>query len=207
MLSPARLPLLTSLLLGACASEETPAWAFDPIRLEPAGTADVLGFQTWHVYAEPWAKSRDERHFVCAVVTELVGTPSTACPDCDVAWAVASTQLETDCAPAVGDDPLFTSVVGIGLSAGAPSADAPHPGLTTVGHVDYGFGWEVHGDAWPEALDTGGTAESADWTGTAPFALWPTAIWPLDPAATADETAETATPVSRLAVRPAEGSG
>jgi len=183
-------------LAGCGSSDDTPSWAFDPFYLEPAGVGDVFGLQTWNVYSDPWSDNRDERYFLCAVVAQLEGGPTPTCETCDVAWEVVSTFVESDCPGSLAEDPLFTSVVGVGFAAGSPSGDAPYPELSGVGFVDYGFGWEVHGDAWPEALDSGGTAESAEWDDAQPFTFWPTAIWPL--ADTAADPA-TATPVSRFA--------
>ncbi len=178
------------LFLAACAPDLTPTWGFDPITLEPDG-AGAYGFQTWQVYGEKWAEKPKDKFYVCAVVVELAAEPG-ACPECTVGWTVTSTFVESDCPTELAENPVFTSVVGIGLGGPSPNPEAPHPGLTVEGWIDYGSGWEVHGDAWPEALDAGGTAVDATWDGSRVFTFWPGALWPL-------LEAPPATPVSRVA--------
>src|SRR5688500_8571193 len=95
---------LALLLSTACASsDDTPAWAFDPIWIEPVGE-DLHGIHTWQLFSEPWHESRDDRHYVCSVLVEIWGTPS-ECPGCTFAWAVETELLETDCDPAVAEEP------------------------------------------------------------------------------------------------------
>jgi hypothetical protein len=169
--------LLLAPCFAACAPDLTPTWGFDPIYLEPDGQ-QVYGFETWQIYAEKWAKKPVDRYYVCAVVVQLEGTPS-SCPDCTVAWNVTAELVESDCAGTLSEDPLFTSVIGLGLGEPSTNPDAPHPDLTVVGWVDYGSGWEIHGDAWPEILDSGGVAADAEWDGEKAFTFWPGALWPL----------------------------
>jgi hypothetical protein len=180
-------------LLAACARDLVPTWGFDPVWLEPAGEDDVHGFHTWQIYDERWSRKPDDRFYVCAVVAEFSGVPTASCGEaCTHAWSVQSAVLESDCPASLAEDPLFGSLVGIGLGAASTSPDVPHPGATTVGWIDYGFGWEVHGDAWPEILDAGGTPETTEWDATQAFTFWPTALWPIGEA-----TPATTAPVSR----------
>ncbi len=178
------------LLLLACQPDRTPTWAFDPVWITPVA-ADILGFQSWQIYGEPWRDNPDARFYVCGVVVQLDGTP-TACDDCIAAWETTATVVETDCPDAIASDPLFTSVVAVGIGEASPDAEAPYPGSSAIGWIDYGFGWEEHGWAWPAALDEGGSG-TVPWDGTEPYQLWPRSIWPLD------ATAGTTTPASRSA--------
>lgn len=166
-------------LLAACAPDLTPAWAWDPIWLEPS-EAGVHGFQTWQLYGPKWAEDPDEKFYACAVVVELDGA-ATACDaeeGCEHAWDVTGALLETDCPdPALADDPLFVSLARLALGGPATGEDVPFPGATSVGWADYGNGWEVHGDAYPAALEHGGT-EATAWDGVAPFQLVPAAAFP-----------------------------
>lgn len=173
-------------LLFACKGPDTvPAWAWDPIWLEPLD-GGAHGFQTWQLYGERWADGYDDKHYVCAVVVELYGAPVTcdAEPECTTAWDFGQgTVLETDCAdPSIADDPLFTSVTRVGLGAPVSGDEIPWPGLTSVGWVDYGGGWEVHGTAWPEALDLGRSVTSGEWDGVEPFQFVPEQAFPWPPA-------------------------
>ena len=192
-----RLILPLSTLLCACSPSAVPAWALDPVWLEPNGK-EVYGFQTWQVYSEKWREHPDDRYFLCAVVVELSGTPAGApCPECAVSWDLQTALLETDCAPDTSSDPLFLSLRSIGIGPIADTQDAEHPGLTSSAHADYGYGWEPYGHGYPAVLDAGETLETGAWDGVQPFALWPDAIWPTGPTGGGD----TLTRVSRAGPR------
>ncbi len=175
MLRPAIIASLA--VLAACKADREPAWALDPIYLEPAGEG-VIGFQTWEVFSERWSKRHAGKHYLCAVVVEFNGTPGT-CPDCTFAWDVQTSLVESDCPDRVTNDPLPLSLRAIGVGDLGKSEDAPYGTQSSLGWADYGFGWEVHGWAHPDALDNGGASSATDWDGAEPFALWPTAAWPL----------------------------
>lgn len=175
---------LSALLLACSTPTPTPAWAWDPIWLEPVG-ADAHGFQTWLFYGPEWAEDQDDRHYVCAVVVELDGTPTDCDAEdaCGVAWTVAPTVLESDCAdPTIAEQPLLVSVTRLALGGPVVAEDLPWPGLTSTGWVDYGGGWEVHGRAWPEALDLGRSVSSGTWDGVEPFSFVPDQAFPWPPA-------------------------
>ncbi|HHO53419.1 MAG TPA: hypothetical protein ENK18_21750 [Deltaproteobacteria bacterium] len=150
--------LLPVLLLSGCSIDLTPTWAFDPIWLEPGPDGTAHGFQTWEMFGPDWARQNNEKFYLCVVVVELWGEPGEcdAEPDCDEAWSLTREFLETDCIGLVPkDDPLFTSLQRIGLGSVAPGDDVLYPGFTLTGWADYGNGWEVHGEAYPDALDFG----------------------------------------------------
>ena len=174
------LPLVFAPWLG-CSHDDTPAWAFDPIWIEPLD-GGIHGIHTWELFSERWHESRDDKHYVCSVIVELWGTPSDACPDCMVAWDVQSEVLETDCDPAVADEPQLVALPGVGIGDLTADPEAPYPSSTYTGYVDYGSGtWEVHGWAYPEALDLGTQPTSNAWDDEQPFQLWPTLDWPWPP--------------------------
>lgn len=170
--------LIPLMLLCACKADTAPAWAFDPIWIEPDGSA-IHGVHTWQMYSERWHEKRKEKFYLCSIVVELWGEPTT-CDDCLHAWAVDTELLETDCDPAVAQDPMFVSLAGLGIGELTSDPGAPHPGNTATGYADYGSGaWEVHGWAYPDALDAGGSPTSPEWDGEQPFVLWPTLDWPV----------------------------
>lgn len=171
--------LIPLMLASGCSNvDTTPAWAFDPIWIEPEGDG-IHGIHAWHVYSDAWHEKRAEASYLCAVVVELWGAPAD-CDGCVHAWAVETELLESDCDPALAQDPTFVALKGLGIGEPTTDADAPHPGATAVGYADYGFGaWEVHGWAYPDALDAGRTPTSDEWDGEQPFTLWPTLDWPL----------------------------
>jgi hypothetical protein len=143
---------MLALLLACGAPDLTPAWAYDPIWLEPAGGADAHAFQTWQLYGPEWADDPDEKHYVCAIVVEHAGVavPCDAEEGCEHAWTMTGAVLETDCAdPSITEDPLFVSLGRLALGGPATGEDVPWPGATSVAYADYGNGWEVHGDAYP----------------------------------------------------------
>ncbi|MEQ1505369.1 MAG: hypothetical protein ABMB14_24265 [Myxococcota bacterium] len=174
------LPLV--LLSVACSRDTTPTWAFDPIWLEPAADDAVHGFQSWQLYGPKWIDNYSEKTYACAVVAELDGDPI-ACdaePGCALAWSITPTVIETDCDdPALADDPLFVSLHRLALGSPAEGKDVPWPDQTTIGYADYGNGWEVHGNAYPEALDLGAELPTGDWDGIQPFLWVPTQSFPL----------------------------
>ncbi|MEQ1570196.1 MAG: hypothetical protein ABMA64_31470 [Myxococcota bacterium] len=169
--------------LVGCAPDLTPAWAYDPIWLEPSGDG-VHGFQSWEVFGPKWPASYNDRHYVCAVVVELDGVP-TECdaePACAVAWEVTPTLAQSDCGEAgLGDDPLFASLGKLALGGAATGEEIGWPGKTSVGWADYGNGWEIHGEAYPEVLDLGGAADSGEWDGVEPFLFVPQSAFPVTP--------------------------
>jgi hypothetical protein len=165
--------------LLACAPDLTPSWAWDPIWIEPDGEG-IHGFQTWQVYGPRWADRPKDRFYTCAVVVELAGQPveCDAAPGCGAAWDLELAPLETDCAGALAEDPLFLSLRR--LAVGGPVADdeAAWPGLTSAGFADYGGGWIPHGQAYAEALDYGGAGQLG-WDGQSPFLFVPEGAVPL----------------------------
>ena len=168
--------LLLPLAVG-CGGDPIPAWAFDPIWLEPTAEG-AHGFQTWGLYARPWAKKLDEKHHLCGAVVELEGL-TIACEGCEAAFEVQATLVEHDCEEGWVQQPLFTALERVAIGPVSTDPDAPHAGATHEGWADYGTGWEVHGHAYAEALDLGDSGPDT-WDGVAPFQLWPTAAFPLE---------------------------
>jgi len=169
--------LLSLVLLGGCQPDTSPAWALDPIWFEARDTG-IHGYQSWLIYQDRWERKQQDRFFLCSVVVEFDGSPS-PCDDCDVAWRVDPRVTDGDCPSAMMDDPLFTRLEQIGLRRADDGFDTPHPGQTSTGYADYGWGWEIHGMAWPATLDHGGHTPDAAWSGEEPFTLSPVLAWPL----------------------------
>lgn len=173
--------------LTACAGDDgSPAWAFDPLWLEPTADGGVYGFQTWEVFSERWTKQFDERYYLCSVVVELSGSPIQVegdCSGCELAWSVTPSLLETDCGDAIAADPGFLSLSRVGLGeVGADLIEGdPYPTRSAGGYADYGDGvWVAHGWAYPEALDTRGSVVDSDWNEEQPFTFWPAWVWDLN---------------------------
>jgi hypothetical protein len=168
-------------LLAGCRPDLTPTYAYDPIWLEPAEEGGMHGFQTWQIYGPDWPDRYSDRHYVCSVLVELVGLP-TECDaeECAFAWQTTPELRETDCEPtSLADGPLFLSLQRVALGGPAPGPDVPWPELTSVGWTDYGNGWEIHGDAYPAALDDGGDADTPEWDEQQPFLMVPAQSFPL----------------------------
>lgn len=177
---------LGSAALPGCTSQE-PAWAIDPVFIDPGGEATRAN-QTWQVYAEPWTRRFDARHFVCAVLVELDVAPSEPdCPGCTQAFAVVPTVIDTDCPDPLASLPDWTSLARLGI--GEVPGDGPHLSSARA-WADHGGGWADWGWAHPDALDRGEAPGSPTWNGDEPFAFVPsTALSLLGEA--------TAAPVSR----------
>lgn len=173
---PVALLIFVSGSLG-CAGGDEPAWAFDPVWVQPTDDG-VRGLQSWHVFRKRWHERRKERHYVCSVIVEFEGEAGPTCPGCLEAWVVTPRLTDTDCEGGLEQDPAFLSLRALGLGEQADAPEAPHAGRTRVGYADYGFGWEVHGWAYPDGLDDGREA-APDWDGEQPYQFWPTSDWPL----------------------------
>jgi hypothetical protein len=170
------------LLLAGCRPDLTPTYAYDPIWLEPAEEGGIHGFQTWQIYGPDWPDSYADKHYVCSVLVELVGLPTEcdADEDCTFAWETLPEVRETDCeAPDFAQGELFLSLLRVGLGGPAAGEGVPWPDLTSVGWADYGNGWEIHGNAYPAALDDGAKVDSREWDEQEPFLMVPAQSFPL----------------------------
>lgn len=170
--------LLCAGWLPACKADRSPAWAFDPLWVEPVGDG-IHGVHTWQLFTDKWQKKRKKRHYVCSVLVEIRGEPADPCEGCELSWAVQTELLESDCDPDLAQDPLFTSLERVGLGPLTTDPEAPYPNLTSTGFTDYGFGWESHGWAYPDDLDADRLPGSATWDGEQTFTFWPTLDWPV----------------------------
>ena len=161
-------------LFTGCADNRV-HWALDPIFLSPNGEG-VDGTQTWQLYRKAWKNNFGEQHYLCSVVTHFQATPSaTDCTDCRVAFDVLPEIADTDCTEEVAADPTFIALRRVAIG---PLADGgPYPDASSIGYVDYGTGWEVHGWAYPEALANDQQAASFTWNDAEPFAFTPTSVW------------------------------
>lgn len=181
-------PFLWALLVGCAKNDGVPAWAMDPVWIEPQVDGSIYGFQSWELFSTPWSRHFNDRFYVCSVVVEFEGQPGDggeACTDCVASFAVSPSILETDCADGVAERAGFLDLrrVGIGPVPADLVAGDPYPGQSQGGYVDYGGGnWVTHGWAWPEALESRGMVEDASWNGLQPFTLWPAYVWSLDAA-------------------------
>lgn len=179
-MSRCALPLLAA-LVGCVPTSPTPFYALDPIYLEPTPQG-VYGVQSWELFSEEWGRRFAARHYLCAVIVELEGIPTTeGCPECSHRFRVEATLLESDCDAAVAEDPRFLALAALGLGEDRPEVEAkvPHPDASSGAWADYGEGWEPYGWAWPEELDHGGTPASTEWDEARPFQLWPAYVWEL----------------------------
>jgi hypothetical protein len=168
------------LLLVGCRPDLTPTYAYDPIWLEPGEDGAVHGFETWQIYGPDWPDRYAEKHYVCSVLVELTGLPTEcdADEDCTIAWETTGEVRETDCEGDLAKGELFLALRRVGLGGPAPG-EVPWPDLTSVGWADYGNGWEIHGDAYPAALDDGEQAEGREWNEEQPFLFVPAQSFPL----------------------------
>ena len=163
--------------LTACGSDSEPAWALDPVYIEPSDSG-ITGFQTWEFFGERWSKGRSGKHYLCTVIVGLTGSPAN-CQPCVTAWDIETSLVESDCPSKITDGPLPLSLVGLGIGELAAEGDPPYPEQTSESWADYGMGWERHGWAYPDGLDHGHSSTSTHWDGTEAYTLWPTSAWPL----------------------------
>lgn len=171
------------LVAAGCGRDLEPAWGFDAITIAPARDGRITGFQAWQIYGDRWVKRQSKRHYICGVLVTLDGTPdATSCDDCTHAWRLTAEVVDTDCDESVIASDALLSLRRLAIGP-LPVSDkpAPYDGLTVGGYGDYGFDWEEHGWAYPEALDVGRAGATGGWDGTAPYALWPLYAVPLFP--------------------------
>jgi hypothetical protein len=153
--------VITTLLTACSTSGGLAAWAVDPIWVEPVADGGVLGFQTWQLYGAGWDNGYNDRHYVCAVVVRIDGTP-------------------TDCDGPSDDRYLGLEAIQLTLPSPTANEEAPYPGQSSLVAADYGADWEPYGWGWPAALDQGRTSTSdGTFAGDEPFQLRPTVLWDL----------------------------
>lgn len=190
--------MFAGLVLTGCTSDE-PTWALDVMFVVPDGPDEVRGTQTWQVYRKAWKRNFREKHYLCSVLVTFDGVSSTPdCPNCLSAATVTPEQTDSDCDATISTNPTFSSLQRVGFGPLAVDG-GPYPGSSSAGYVDYGAGWEVHGWAYPDALDQGGSLEPTAWNDSDPFAMAPAFVWELT--AQADAAA-----MSRLSLARSEAS-
>jgi hypothetical protein len=174
------LPLLAMLSL-ACGPRD-PAWALDPVHLEPDGVGGATGYHTWHLYDARFERAPRERTYACGAVFELVATPG-ACDACSHAWWVETSLLETDCDPIALDPSSLPTLSAVGLApmGGDLAVLDPYPGVAQLAFAAYDTGpQEAWGWAWPSRWETHGEADGPAWNDRQAFTLWPAYVWELD---------------------------
>ena len=175
---------MTLLLLLACASD-APTWAVHHASVVPAETG-LDGTQVWEFFDAAWAKKRDPKHYLCARAQSLVGevtTPLEGCDGCVAAYAVATEELDSDCADDLATDAAYASAVvtfGIGdVPADLQDLD-PWPGRSLGWFVSVdGRAMEAYGFAYDEALDWEGELGGPGWANGTTYTLWPAYAWDL----------------------------
>jgi hypothetical protein len=169
------------LLVAACTPDRTPAWAYDPLWIEPVDGDALHGFETWQLYGPSWPKHYNDKFYACSVVVELDGEPieCDAEPGCTHAWEVVGEVAQSDCDAGLAGDPLFLSLGRVAIGGLDTGPDVAWPGQTSVGWADYGNGWEVHGEAYPEGLDLEQAVQSNAWDGEQAFLFVPASAFSL----------------------------
>jgi hypothetical protein len=168
-------------LLLACADDE-PAWVVQHASVVPS-TNGLTGTQTWEFFSAAWAPDKGDQGYLCARAQTIEASVTTDgdCAECRAVYALAVTELGSDCPDDLVADPGFggPAVFAIGDVKPDFEVDDPYPGQS--------FGWwERFGDesltavgyAWPEALEADPTA-STGWSPDRPYTLWPAIAWQL----------------------------
>ena len=169
---------LAGVLLFSGCTDNRVHWALDPIFLSPQDEG-VDGTQTWQLYRKAWKNRFAQKHYLCSVVTQFRATPSaTDCTECRVTFDVLPEIVDSDCEDSVSEDPTFVALRRVAV--GPLAEGGPYPDASSIGYVDYGSGWEVHGWAYPEALANDQQAASFTWDNSEPFAFTPTGVWEFD---------------------------
>lgn len=168
-------------LLLACA-DEPPAWVVQHASVVPEESG-LTGTQTWEFFTSAWSPDQGDQGYICARAQTLSATVTTAadCTECRAAYALTVTELGSDCAKSLLDDPAFSGPDSfvIGDVAADFAAEDPYPGQSFGWAVGFGAGELTDiGYAWPEALEADGEA-GPGWTTGRPYTLWPAIAWQL----------------------------
>ncbi len=177
--------LLPLLLIGAgCTPEDrTPTWAADPMWITPASDGAIYGFEKWQIYAEPWLEEPEKKHYLCAVVMEIEGTPITPdCEGCPDAWSITTRMSESDCDDKTTANPLFFQLTRLGLGTVDDAIEDEPPYEEALGSwaAYEGEIWESHGWAYPSIAAEGETPTTWEWNTQEPFDLIPAWSWPIN---------------------------
>ncbi len=174
------LPLLI-LSLNACGPRD-PAWALDPVHLDPDGAGGVVGYHQWHLYDARFERTQRERTFACGAVFTLEGAPRDPCEGCTHAWDIDTDLFETDCDPLAFDLSTLPQLTRVALApmGGDLALLDPYPGIAQLARVAYdGDAVEDWGWAWPASLEHDGTADGPAWNDRQSFSFWPAYVWEL----------------------------
>ncbi|MCB9777792.1 MAG: hypothetical protein H6742_04450 [Alphaproteobacteria bacterium] len=154
------------------------------------GTVDVSaegieGYQVWELYEKRWQKSQDEKHHVCAVVQQVEGelvSDLDGCLACDAAYRITLTPLESDCDPAVADDPGLAGMThyAFGEVDQDHAGSDPYPGRSVGWYVGWdGESAELMGFAFDEELEHVDGQPQSGWGPGARYVLDPAYAWEL----------------------------
>lgn len=170
--------LLGALLIGGCKSGE-PAWAVHHLSVTPERGGAISGTQTWEFFNKKWAKNRAERSYLCARAQTVAGEESEelpGCTDCEAAYLLIVTDLESDCEDSVGTDPGFDSSLPVAFGA-VPEEFSdldPWPGRSLGWYLsEDGVSYQPWGFAYVEGLDFGGDRGLPGWIEGQTYTLWP----------------------------------
>lgn len=175
--------LLAAALVG-CGGGASPHWAVQHGSLDVTSEG-IEGYQVWELYEKKWRKSQDEKHHVCAVVQQVQGSLVSdldGCLGCQATYRVTVTPLESDCEPAVADDPGLAGMTHFAfgeIDQTHQSAD-PYPGRSVGWYVGWdGQSTELMGFAWDEELESVDGQPHSGWAAGVRYVLEPAYAWEL----------------------------
>lgn len=175
------------LLLLACAPQldGPPSWALNYASVEPTASG-FQGLQVWNLYAEGWEKDQSDDYFQCRVIQEVSGqvvAPLEGCEGCVASYGVELlTSEEEDCPEGITDGLVLDGVVSFAVGTLAPQeqAETDYPDHTMAWYLSFdGTQAELHGHAWPQALEQGDDTAPSGWVAGEVYTLWPTFAWSL----------------------------
>lgn len=173
---------LALLGLVACASD-VPTWAVHHASVIPSETG-LAGTQSWEFFDAGWEDGRGKDSYLCVRAQEVSGEVTAAlsgCPGCVVAYALAATELETDCDEPIATDPAYAEAVltmGIGEVPGDLASLDPHPSRSLGWYLSFdGETFTPYGFAYEEGLDWEGEIGQPGWAVGQTYTLWPAYAW------------------------------
>lgn len=164
-------------VLSACSTSDSSAWAADTWWLMPGAQGDT-GLISWSIFEGRWERKQSPRQHRCAALFSVELTPIDPCPGCGQAWSVSSELTDTDCAELPPSLPQLQAIALGSLPTDLEGSE-PYPTVQAGTWARYDDGdWEPHGWGF-QGHPIAPRPTTPPWDGQAAVTGWPAWAWPL----------------------------
>jgi len=170
--------------LTGCGGEAAPHWAVEHGTVDVA-SASIDGYQVWEFFGRKWNRKRSDKQHICSLVQDLSGTLVSdldGCQGCVATYRVQVSELESDCASGVADEPDYGGVryLAVGDVPTEQRDLDPYPGRTLGWYLSWdGQVSEFMGFAWQEDVGTADDPHVQGWSPGERYILDPVYAWQL----------------------------